>query len=540
LLFRLLWGLTLLGLLIRALRQPTLAGTYEPKLDELLYAGQRLLDGQLLYVGLVNGTLPLAQWLYAPSAWLGSLPAHRLLILAVNALAGGLLAGALRNVARAGLIALAPGSMLPLAAATAFVVGSQLVPGGLSGLPEHFANAFLVLGLFGFSRLVAAGVEQVPLLRRELASTGAALALAQQCAPRLTSPLLMAIVLALLFLRIPRLVAVVLPLLAGGLAAALLPFAPYLLVAGGPGLAWAGAVQLPLEQAARLAAESDRLLPLLGDFLRLNLAGLPVWLLAIVPCVALVDFAVRRARHPFGRGDQLLLLPVLALFFVLETLQAFLRGGFESEERMLLVLPSVIFMVCGFAVMEHHHNPWRRRVAGVALLVLSLIVFNNVFLATLLHTPRQPSEIVRELEVDRGVARRALLAQPPGLRGFTAPQDVALQRQLRQRATTTGIGPEWSLNQQNLQPSWATRRLVLPTEPSTICRQLTDPSNHHLVWMRTDPDGPNTEAFFRACLDREPGQWQDISADLKLTTGEYRVFRRRALPAPAPAAQPAP
>jgi hypothetical protein len=60
------------------------------------------------------------------------------------------------------------------------------------------------------------------------------------------------------------------------------------------------------------------------------------------------------------------------------------------------------------------------------------------------------------------------------------------------------------------------------------------------VWMRTDPDGPNTEAFFRACLDREPGQWQDISADLKLTTGEYRVFRRRALPAPAPGAQPAP
>ncbi|MFN9569864.1 MAG: hypothetical protein ACK59G_07965 [Cyanobacteriota bacterium] len=539
LLFRLLWGLTLLGLLIRALRQPSLAGTYEPKLDELLYAGQRLLDGQLLYVGLVNGTLPVAQWLYAPSAWLGSLPAHRLWILAVNALAGGLLAGALRNFARAGLIAFAPGSMLPLAAATAFVGGSQLVPGGLSGLPEHFANAFLVLGLFGFSRLVAAGVDQAPSLRLELASTGAALALAQQCAPRLTSPLLMVILLALLMLRIPRPVAVVWPLLAGGLVAGLLPFAPYLLVAGGASLAWAGAVQLPLEQAARLPAESDRLLPLLGDFLRLNLAGLPVWLLAIVPCVALVDFAVRRARQPFGRGDQLLLLPVLALFFLLETLQAFLRGGFESEERMLLVLPTVMLMACGFAVMEAH-NPWRRRLASVALLVLSLIVFNNVFLTTLLHTPRQPAEIVRELEADRGAARRALLAQPAGLRGFTAPQDVALQRQLRQRATTTGIGPEWSLNQQNLPPSWATRRLALPTDPSTSCRQLTDPSNHHLVWMRTDPDGPNTEAFFRACLDREPGQWQDISADLKLTTGEYRVFRRRALPAPAPGAQPAP
>jgi hypothetical protein len=460
------------------------------------------------------------------------------LILAVNGLAGGLLAAALRNLARADWIAFAPGSRLPLAGAMLVVTGSQLLPGGLSGLPEHFANAFLALGLFVFSRVMAAGVDQMAAHRLELAAAGAALALAQASAPRLTSPLLMVSLLTVVLLGIPRPGAVVLPLLAGGLAGALIPFSPYVLVAGGPTLAWAGAVQLPLEQAARLPTESDRLLPLLGEFLRLNVAGLPVWVLAIVPCLALMEVAMRQARLPFGRGDQLLLIPALALIFLLETLQAFLRGGFESNEMMLLLLPMVLVMVYGFAVMEH--KPWRRSLAGVALLVLSLIVFNNVFLTSLFHAPRQPSGIVRELEADREATRRVLLAQPQGLRGFTAPQDVALQRQLRQRASTTGIGPEWSLNHQNLQASWATRRLALPTGQTAVCRQLTDPTNHHLVWMRTDPDGPNTEAFFRACLDREPGQWQDISGDLKLSSGEYRVFRRRTLPSPAAGSRDAP
>ena len=523
-----LWVFTLAGLLIRVLRQPQLAGTYSARLDELLVAGQRLLEGQLLYDRLVNGTLPLVQWLYAPSAWFGSLQAHHLLLLAINCLAGGLLARALGNLARAGLIAFPPGSVLPLAGGMLFVTAAQLFPGGLSGLPDQFANVFLVLGLFFFSRVWAGGVERVPTRRCELAAAGASFAFAQQCSPLLTSPVLMVSLLILVLLRLTRPLAVVLPLLVGGLAAAALTFVPYLWRPDGLSLAWAGAVQLPLEQAARFPAESERLLPLLGGFLKLSLAGLPVWLLAIVPCFALLDDAARQCRKPFGHGDQILILPVLALIFLLETLQSSVRHGFEDEAMQLGALPLVLIMVCGFAVMERRGR-FRRAVLSLVLLLLSLILFNNVFLVSLFHAPRQSSEIVRALEADRDATRRTLLAQPPGLRRFTAPQDVALQRQLGQRASTTGIGPEWSLNHQQLKPSWATRTLSLPTDPAAACQQLTDPTNHFLVWMRTDPKGPNTEAFFRACLDREPGQWEDISGALKLSSGEYRVFRRRSL-----------
>ena len=72
----------------------------------------------------------------------------------------------------------------------------------------------------------------------------------------------------------------------------------------------------------------------------------------------------------------------------------------------------------------------------------------------------------------------------------------------------------------------------LPTDSAATCQQLTDPENHHLVWMRTDPSGPNSESFLRACLAREPGRWQEISDRLGLRSGEYRGFRR--LPAQAP------
>jgi len=525
---RSLWGLILLGLLVRVLRQPTIAGTYNPRLDELLYAGQRLLEGQVLYDGLVNGTLPLAQWLYGPSAWMGTLAAHRLLILGLDVFGGGLLAVAFGNLARLGLLALAPGSLLPLAGAMLFVTMAQMLPGGPSGLLEQFSNLFLVVALFLFSHVAALARERDPLRTFQLAGAGAALTLAMAACPRGMSPMLMVAVVALLVLRFPRPLPVLLPVFGGGLAAFSLLFAPYLLVPGGLGQAWAGAMLLPLELARSFPPEINRFLPLLGEFLRLKVAGLPVWLLASVPCLALIASTVRLARQPFGLADRVLLMPALAMVFLFETLRAFLRGGFDIDEVQLLVVPLVISMICGFAVLEG--SRLGRRATALALMLLSLILFNNVVVASVFQSPRQPRAAVRELEADREATRRMLLGQPEGLRGFTAPQDVALQRQLRQRASTTGIGPQWSLNQHDLQPSWATRRLAVPTDQAAICRQLTDSANHHLVWMRTDPDGPNTEAFFRSCLDREPGQWQDISGELKLTGGQYRVFRRRLPP----------
>ena len=518
-LFPALWLLSGVGLLVRVLRQPTIAGTYDVKLDELLYAGQRLLQGELVYAGLVNGSLPLVQWLYAPSAWVGGLTAHRLLILAVNLVGGLLLVGALRHLAAAGLVALRPGSRVPWAAATAFVIGGQMFPGGMSGHPHQFANTFLVLALYAASRA-------------RLAGAGAALVLALECFPRISSPLLMVALLALVLIQVPRPLAVLAPLLAGAAAMALLTIAPYAALPHGPALVWAGAVQLPLEVANGFPAKGDRLLPLLGKFLSTPVAGLPIWLMVLVPCLGLVDLAAREGREPGRHGERLLLLPALSVIFVLEVLLSFQRGAFEKGDMQLLVLPLVLILACGFAEMERSNRRWIRAGGLVAMLLMSLIFFNNTFVNSLGQPPRRPRAPVRALEADRSLARRYLAALPASERGFTAPQDVALQRQLEARASTVGIGPEWSLNQQGLAPSWATRRLGLPTDSAATCQQLTDPENHHLVWMRTDPSGPNSESFLRACLAREPGRWQEISDRLGLRSGEYRVFRR--LPAQAP------
>lgn len=520
-----LWWLIAAGLLVRILRQPTIAGTYDGRLDELLYAGQRLLEGQWLYDGLVNGSQPLAQLLYAPSAWLGSLTAHRLVILAVNLLGAVLLARALRQLGAAGLIHLRPDSLVPLLGGALFLVLGQMFPGGLSGQPVQFANTFLVLALHGVSRLLLQRPH--PSSRRdvvELAMVGAALGLAVACAQSLVSPLLMVVVLVLLL--VPRPLVRLVPLLAGGLAAAALAFLPYGVLPGGVAQAWAGAVQLPLELAGRRAPEGDRLLPLVGDVLATNVAGLPIWLLVVVPALGLLNLAARQWRQPFQQVERVLWLPALALIFVLELLLSLQRAALEKGDLQLVVLPLLLIMICGFGDMEGRPRTIRR-IARVAMVALLLVVLNNTFVASLLNAPRRPKAPVLAVEADRAVARRYLAGLAPSERRFTAPQDVALQRQLRQPATTVGIGPQWSLNQQELTASWATRRLGLPTSIKSACHQLMDPANRHIVWMRTDPVGPNTAVFLRGCLERQPGQWQEISEELGLRSGQYRVFRRQ-------------
>ena len=527
-----IWTFTLMGLVIRVVRQPTLPGTYSMRLDRLLYGGQRMLQGQLLFHGFVNGSQPLDQWLYAPSAWLGSLLAHRLFILAINIFSGVLLAWTLRNFARVGLIALPSGSSLPIAAVFFFVLAAQGFPEGISGLPEHFTNAFLVLVIFSLSRLHQ-GSDALALRSLLSVLAGASLAFALMGSPVLISPIVMVTIVGYLCLPKLRSLVGLLSALAGSLTATLVVFAPYAVLADGLALVWAGSLQLPLEQSSRIPGNSDQLLHLLGVFLKVQVAGLPLWLLLLVPLLTLMAYAFRLARQPFSQADQLLILPLLSGLFGLETLRALLVRGMEREQFGLLVLPVVLLLISGFAVMEHSGS-WIRGLGSVVLLILSLILFNNVFLVGVLHQPRQPNALVRALEEDRDAIRRFLLSHPG--EGFTAPQDVALQRQLHQRASTTGIGPGWSLNQRQLKSSWATRKLVLPTDLPAVCEQLTDPANQHLVWMRTDPDGPNTEAFFRACLNRQSGRWEDISGQLKLSSGDYRLFRRRTESLPPSAA----
>ena len=61
-----------------------------------------------------------------------------------------------------------------------------------------------------------------------------------------------------------------------------------------------------------------------------------------------------------------------------------------------------------------------------------------------------------------------------------------------------------------------------------ICAQLLQPANRHLVWTRTDPEGPNTEDFLRQCLKLDKGRWQELTGELGLRTGEFKLFRREA------------
>ncbi|MEB3334776.1 MAG: hypothetical protein VKP70_07300, partial [Cyanobacteriota bacterium] len=235
----------MVGLLVRAIRQPTLPGTYSVRLDELLYAGQRLLEGQLLFHGFVNGGTPLAQWLYAPSAWLGSLLAHRLLLLAMTILSGVLLAQVIRNLEMAGLIALAADSPLPAGAGFLYVTLTQMFPEANSGLPEQFTNAFLVLALFWFTQPPGFRSGRGP-GRGGLFLAGAAMALALMVSPGLVSPTVMVTTLSVVCFPALRALAWVLPVLLGALIAVLLVFAPYGGLPDGLAMAWAGTLQLPL------------------------------------------------------------------------------------------------------------------------------------------------------------------------------------------------------------------------------------------------------------------------------------------------------
>jgi len=198
------WGLIAVGLLLRLLRAPSLPGTYPSELDVLLYGGQRLLHGQWLYQGLFTGSQPLAQILFAPSAWLGSIQAHRLLILALNLLGGLLLWRALRRCGGLGLMRLRPGSPLPWLGGALFVTFSQIFPQASSGHLHQYVNLFLVAAFERSTSVAAACQGGAPLpgplqlrspLWRQLALIGLLLVMACSSLMLISPPLLMVLVL---------------------------------------------------------------------------------------------------------------------------------------------------------------------------------------------------------------------------------------------------------------------------------------------------------------------------------------------------------
>lgn len=534
----LVWALIGIGLLVRLLRAPSLPGTYPLELDVLLYAGQRLLHGQWLYQGLVTGSSPLAQILFVPSAWSGSILGQRLLLLGLNLLGGVLLWRALRRSGRLGLIALRPGSALPWLGGALFVSFSQIFPQGASGHLHQFVNLFLVAALERATAIAAACQAGQPLPRplqlrsplwRQLALVGLLLALACSSLILVAPPLLL--VLALLLIQERQRERLIVPLLAGMLLALALQLLPYLLLPGGPGRLWAGAVLLPIEWRSRIQPPDTLLTAPLGRWLTIRLDGLPLWLLLPLPLLGLGRLMRRRFNQQPAppttslTAAQPLLLPGLAMVFCLELLFTLQRGDVDGQDLLLTVPALVLLITTGLAALECPARRWSRFLAGLMVLGLSLIYLNNIFLVTLRQTPRLNPE-VGELEADRGRVRRYLQALRAPERAFSAPQDVALQRQLDEPSSTVGIGQSWSLNQQQLRPSEATRILGLPTDVAAVCRQLTDHATRQLVWMRTDPDGPNSLAFLQACLQRDGGGWRDLSSELGLSSGEYRLFIR--------------
>ncbi len=543
---QLIWGLILVGLLVRLLRASALPGTYPLELDVLLYAGQRLLHGQWLYQGLFTGSQPLAQILFAPSAWIGSIQAHRLLIFAINLLGGVLLGRTLRRCAGLGLIRLQPGSPLPFFGGALFVTFSQIFPEGSSGHLHQFVNLFLVAALERTTALTAAcragrALPRVLQLRsplwRQLALIGFLLVLACSSLLLVSPPLLL--VIALLLVQTRQRARLIVPLVSGMALALALLFLPYLLLPQGPAHAWAGAVVLPIEWSGRLRPFDTPLLSPLARWLAMRVDGLPLWLLLPVPLVGLgrlvrCRFELSPVVDPAAPGldaddasARALLLPGLALVFCLELLFTLQRGDVDGHDLLLTVPSLVLLITAGLAALEVPARRWSRVLAGLMLVGLSLIYLNNIFLVTISHTPRV-NRMARVVEADRSRVRSYLQALGASERSFTAPQDVALQRQLDEPSATVGIGPSWSLNQQQLPPSAATRVLGLPTSPDAVCRQLTRHPTRQLVWMRTDPDGPNTLAFLQDCLQRDGGGWQDLSDELGLASGEYRLFIRSA------------
>jgi len=515
-----LWVLVLVGLGIQAWRQASLVGSYDADLDQLLHAGQRRLAGELTYRDFVNGTPVVAQYLYAPSAWLaaalGTLRPHRLLMLALSIAGGGLLWSGLRQLDALGWLALRRRSLVPPFAALLYVVFVQLFPLGFSGLLPSIVDTLLVLALVLILRSVSmpAGVR-----RASLALAGAMLLLIVNALPALFSPLLLSAVLLVLLQPPRRPWPWLVPILGGGTGALLLLLLPYLGQPGGLEQVWAGAVQLPLELARRSPPLPEPLLQQLGELLTLKLAGLPLWLFALVPVLELL-------RSWRSGSRRLLLLPAIATIFSVDLLLVLQRQGIGHNQLQLLVLPVVLLISAGLASLESSPRIRMQRVALVTVLLLSLILANNLFLAVALNPPPQPRPALLELEHDRAAVRAYLAALDPAPSALQASQDTAMLRELSLPAAGVGVGPDWSLDQQNLPSSWAARRLGLPIGTAAACDELIAAPEGLVVWLRTDPRGPNSLAALRACLARDGARWQTLGDQLALRSGEVQLFRR--------------
>jgi hypothetical protein len=137
-----------------------------------------------------------------------------------------------------------------------------------------------------------------------------------------------------------------------------------------------------------------------------------------------------------------------------------------------------------------------------------------------------PPEALTPIERDRQRLVRHLRALRGGQGTFTSPQDFSLHWQLGQPASTVGVHPSWSLDPYGMRRSWATDRIGLAITPAQACAQLTDDRHRLLIWTHTERGGRHSEAFLRDCLRRDDASWHEITAELGLSSGAIKVFRR--------------
>lgn len=528
------WLGLLAGLAIRLWRAPTTAGNYDIDIDTYLYLGRRLLQGSWMYVDGFNAKWPIIQPLFAPAAALGSIRAHRLLVFGLNIAAGLALADALRLWARQGLLRLAAGSAIPAGAAVLFVVLSQKLVGGLSGHLHQFANGFIAAALWLLAR---AGQDRRPSGQQANGQrpSGSGERASHRCPRRLLLGLAGSCLMAALAVR-PNLLYALIPLAltllslqrpwrsrralqavggealamaAGGLAALLLIFLPYLLIPDGPARAWAGAVLLPLEWSRQRPELPQSLAAVVRQVSGASAAGLSLGTLLLLSLPGLL--VLRPAR--------LLLLPGLSLLGLAGLLVGFWHNHFWQHYVLLSAIPITLLLTCSLAA--------HRALATTGALVLSLVGINNILLAEVRAALKPDSRAADPLQQDHERLRRHLAGQPPAQRRFTSPQDFSYHWQLGQPASTAGVHPSWSLEPYGMAPSWATRQLGLAITAEQACAQLRSPRHDLVIWTWSGRGGRHELVFTRRCLAGDPrGRWQEISQQLQLQSGQLRVFRR--------------
>ena len=527
-----LWSLIVLGLLLRLLRAISQQANYDVDLDTYLYLGWRLTQGGLMYVESFNAKWPLVAMVFAPISQLGSIGAYRLVVLLIDLCTGLLLGWNLLKLRRLGLL---PGSLqwplLPAATALTLLMSQKLI-GGLSGHLHHTANLFTVLAMTAALAALERGRRWQPLA---LIGCGFWLMAAVAMRPNLVIPLGLTLAAALVIAcgrRLGRWCAAMLPLVAGATLLLGVMALPYTVRPDGLARLWAGAVVLPWEwrQQTSETLTGDTSLPLeLLRLLNIQVAGLRVWTLTLIPAVLLLRHC-RTATHSNPAALREWCVPGLSLLNLLGLGLSFQLTHYWAHYEMMAI-PALVTLICsGFSALPaaaatgNHRNLRLLSLTGIT--AMSLVLVLNVFVAELqglANSDFAPSA----RQQDRARILRFLQQQPPEERGFISPLDFSFHWRLRQPASTVGVHRSWSLRPYDLPSSPATRLLGIATDRSQACAQLTAPTNRFIIWERQDrPDLPD-RTLLQQCLELDDHRWRDISAEVGLRRRDYTVLQRQ-------------